>query len=170
MIQLKQFRKQKDEFFANHPQSPLTHDQKHEFQGLRYFPENPALKLEVTVQEFPVKAVVTMQTSTGELQTYQRYGRFHFIVDGQEAELTIYASDHDFFLPFTDALAGKETYGAGRYLEPHPLGKGRFLIDFNFAYNPYCVYNECWSCPIPPAENRLKVPVRAGEKNFESHP
>lgn len=170
MNQLNQFRKQKDVFYARDLQSPLTDEQKHGFKGLQCFPENPDLKLEVTVEEFPQKQVVTMQTSTGELQTYQRFGRFHFAVDGQETELTIYSSDHDFFLPFADALAGKETYGAARYLEPHPLGKGRYLIDFNYAYNPYCAYNERWSCPIPPAENRIKVPVRAGEKIFEAHP
>ncbi len=170
MNQLNQFRKQKDVFYAKDPQSPLTQEQKHDFKGLHYFPENPDLKLEVTVEEFSQKQTVTMQTSTGDIQTYQRFGRFHFTVDGQEAELTIYSSDHDFFLPFADVLAGKETYGAGRYLEPHPLGKGRYLIDFNYAYNPYCAYNERWSCPIPPAENRIKVPVRAGEKVYEAHP
>ncbi len=74
-----------------------------------------------------------------------------------------------YFLPFVDALAGKETYGAGRYLEPEPLGKGLFLVDFNLAYNPYCAYNDMWSCPISPAENHLKIPIRAGEKLFPLH-
>ena len=83
--------------------------------------------------------------------------------------LTLYAVGDEFFLPFVDSLAGKETYGAGRYLEPHRHGDGPFHIDFNYAYNPYCAYNERWSCPITPAENRLKVPIRAGEKLFESH-
>ena len=59
-----------------------------------------------------------------------------------------------------------ETYGAGRYLEPEPLEDGRFAVDFNYAYNPYCAYNELWSCPLTPFENRLRVPIRAGEKNF----
>jgi len=169
MNTLRNFRKEKDEFFANHPQSPLTHEQKHGFKGLNYFPENPDLKLEVKVEEFEKKEQITMQTSTGDVLTYDRFGRFHFIVDGQPAELTLYSSDGEFFLPFADALAGKETYGAGRYMEPHPLGKGMFLIDFNYAYNPYCAYNAHWSCPVTPAENRLKVPIRAGEKTFESH-
>lgn len=169
MNKLDQFRKDKDNFFAHYPESPLTRDQKKSFTGLHYFPENPALALEVTVEEFPEKKTITMQTSTGDEQDYQRFGRFHFTVDGQEAQLTLYSSGHDFFLPFTDSLAGSETYPAGRYLEPQPLGEGKFLIDFNYAYNPYCAYNERWSCPIPPAENRLKVPVRAGEQLFESH-
>ena len=63
-------------------------------------------------------------------------------------------------------MAGRETYPAGRYLEPEPLAGNRFLVDFNIAYNPYCAYNEKWSCPIAPAENRLKVAVRAGEMLF----
>ncbi len=169
MNELEQFRKDKDEFFAQHPHSPLTHEQKRRFQGLNYFPEDPALNLEVTVEEFPEQPEIAMQTSTGDERIYRRYGRFRFTVDGQPAELTIYASEDDFFLPFVDSQAGRQTYGAGRYLEPQPLGSGRFLVDFNYAYNPYCAYNEMWSCPLPPAENRLKLPIRAGETSFEEH-
>ena len=76
----------------------------------------------------------------------------------------LFSDPHGFFLPFADALAGKETYGASRYLEPEQLPNGRVLVDFNYAYNPYCVYNELFSCPLTPIENRLKVPIRAGEK------
>ncbi len=77
-----------------------------------------------------------------------------------------------FFLPFKDATSGRETYGAGRYLDSHRPGLqqlegGRFEIDFNYAYNPYCAYNENYRCPLPPAENWLKVPIHAGEKNFK---
>jgi hypothetical protein len=107
-----------------------------------------------------------MQTTTGGVQMYYRHGRFKFTVDGQEAELTIYRSEHGYFLPFVDSLKGVETYPAGRYLEPEELSGDRFLVDFNIAYNPYCAYNDIWSCPITPAENRLKVPIRAGEKIF----
>ncbi|MCI0552006.1 MAG: DUF1684 domain-containing protein, partial [Anaerolineae bacterium] len=87
--------------------------------------------------------------------------------DGQTAELTIYKNSRGYFLPFVDDLAGKETYSAGRYLELEKLPNGKFLVDFNLAYNPYCAYNEQWSCPITPAENRLSVAVSAGEKIFE---
>lgn len=166
--ELDTFRADKDDFFGRNPQSPLSPDQKRNFHGLNYFPENPELRLEVTVEEFPQKETIHMQTSTGDVQEYVRYGRFRFTVDGQEAELTIYQADYGFFLPFVDSLAGKETYPAGRYLEPEALPGGRFLVDFNLAYNPYCAYNDMWSCPITPAENRLKVPIRAGEKLF--HP
>ncbi len=111
--------------------------------------------------------MIAMQTSTGGVQTYNRYGRLKFEVDGQEAALTLYAGPHGFFLPFVDSLAGKETYGAGRYLEPEQLDDGKFLVDFNLAYNPYCAYNESWSCPLTPFANRLKAPIRAGEMIFD---
>lgn len=166
MSALDEFRAEKDSFFASHPQSPLTPEQKRNFRGLSYFPENPALRLETAVEPFPQQDEIVMQTSTGGAQTYTRYGRFKFEVEGQEAQLTIYASEHGFFLPFVDALAGTDTYPAGRYLEPEVLPGGKFLIDFNLSYNPYCAYNERWSCPLTPFENRLKVPIRAGEKNF----
>lgn len=169
MNKLAESRQQKDTFFAQHPESPLTLSQKQGFKGLDYFPEAPELRFEIPVERLADEQEIQMQTSTGDIQEYQRYGKIRFPVEGQTVELTIYANQHGFFLPFVDSLAGKETYPAGRYLEPEPLHDGRFLIDFNQAYNPYCAYNEQWSCPLTPFENRLKVPIRAGEKIFELH-
>ena len=169
MSGLKSFRTEKDDFFRTSPHSPLTSAQKRAFHGLRYFPENPELDLEVEIEEFLSKQAIEMQTTTGDIQTYERFGRFRLAVDGQEAWLTVYHNENGYFLPFVDSQSGKETYGAGRYLEPEELVGGRFRVDFNLAYNPYCAYNEHWSCPITPAENRLKVPIRAGEMVFEEH-
>lgn len=166
MSELTASRAEKDAFFGRHPQSPLTPQQRLGFTGLQYYPENEALRLEVKVEPLQEETPMQMQTSTGGVQTYVRHGKFKFEVDGQEAELTIYQNEHGYFLPFVDSLAGKETYPAGRYLEPEALPGNRFLVDFNLAYNPYCAYNEMWSCPITPAENRLQVPIRAGEKLF----
>lgn len=166
MNELEEFRADKDRFFASDPDSPLSHEQKHAFNGLRYFPENRALRLELAIEEFPAKETVKMQTTTGGVQAYIRYGRIRFSAEGQDVALTIFAGEDGYFLPFADGLAGTETYGAGRYLELEPAAHGRFLVDFNYAYNPYCAYNEAWSCPITPAENRLKAPIRAGEKVF----
>jgi uncharacterized protein len=176
MSDLDELRREKDEHFKNDPYSPLTPEQRQAFTGLSYFPENPALNLEVEVEPFDPPETIEMQTSTGDAQVHKRYGRFTFEVDGQPAELTLYAGEHGFFLPFVDALANQETYGAGRYLEPEYLGGLRFRVDFNLAYNPYCAYNEPywinpnvierWSCPITPFENRLKVAIRAGEKLY----
>lgn len=169
MSQLEQFRLGKDEFFRDAPESPLSPSQHREFKGLRYYDEDPALVFELDAEPFPIQDVVAMQTSTGGEAEYVRWARVTFEVDGQEAGLTLYqerGSGH-IFLPFQDANAGGETYGAGRYLEVLPLGENRVLLDFNYAYNPYCAYNDGWSCPIPPAENRLKVAIRAGEQTFE---
>ncbi len=164
MSALDEFRKAKDDFFAKDANSPLLPEQRAKFKGLSYFPENLDLRLEVEVTPFAEQDLVQLPTSTGDVKSYKRYGRFTFRVDGQEAQLTLFNSPNGYFLLFVDALAGSETYGAGRYLEPEQLGNGKFLVDFNLAYNPYCAYNEMWSCPIPPAENQVSVPIRAGEK------
>lgn len=166
MTELEMFRTEKDDFFASHPQSPLTSEQRKGFKGLSYFPENEELRLEVILEPYAEPVHFEMQTSTGDVRLFEKFGKFSFTVDGQPVELTIYRNEHGFFLPFVDSLASSETYPAGRYLEPDPLPGNRFLVDFNLAYNPYCAYNEKWSCPITPAENRLKVPIRAGEKKF----
>ncbi|HLF37549.1 MAG TPA: DUF1684 domain-containing protein [Anaerolineales bacterium] len=166
MSELELFRKEKDEFFREGHQSPLLPEQQAGFAGLSYFPENPDLRLAVEVKHLPDDEI-QIQTNTGAVQTYRRFGRFKFEVEGQPAELTILENENGYFLPFADSLAGQETYGAGRYLEPERRADGRFEVDFNLAYNPYCAYNERWSCPITPPENRLKVPIRAGERNFK---
>lgn len=168
MSDLQAFRKQKDEFFARDPHSPLSAEQKRSFAGLDYYPENAALSFEVELEPSNNHQRVQMQTSTGEIRDYHKYGTFSFEVDGQPAALTVYTSGNgDAFVPFTDATSGRETYGAGRYLELEPLGGDRFDVDFNLAYNPWCAYSPLFSCPIPPQENRLQVPIRAGEKDFK---
>lgn len=167
MTTLSQFRIAKDNYFKTDPHSPLTADQVATFQGLRYFPENEELRFELPVEELDSQEEVQVQTSTGDIQVYNRLGKIHFEVEGQSAELSIFSNEYGLFLPFVDNLAGKETYGAGRYLEPHELPDGRLLVDFNMAYNPYCAYNDLYSCPLTPWENRLKVPIRAGEKIFK---
>jgi len=170
MSHLLDFRREKDHYFAHNPHSPLLPEQRQDFQGLRYYEENPALCFEVTIEPYTggEHRTIPMQTSTGSVVDYERYGRFTFQVDGQEVALTVYmsAGNGGFFVPFMDATSGEETYSGGRYLELEPLPGGRYLVDFNMAYNPYCAYNELWTCPIPPKENRLSVPIRAGEKNF----
>ena len=102
MTQLESFRASKDQFLASQPESPLAPEQKQDFHGLCYFPENPDLRLEATIEELPQKEEIKMQTSTGDVQTYIRFGVFKFTVDGQEAQLTIYSGPHSFFLPFVD--------------------------------------------------------------------
>ncbi len=162
--QLQLQRREKDQFFKSHPQSPLTPDQQSRFSSLSYYDYNAELDITATIEPIADGRFVQIQTTTGDVRQFKRYGTFTFMVDGQEASLTIYEADYGFFLPFVDAGAGTETYPAGRYLEPEYLGNNRFHVDFNHAYNPYCAYSDGWSCPITPAENRLKVSLRAGEK------
>jgi uncharacterized protein (DUF1684 family) len=166
--ELEQFRKMKDQFFKSDASSPLTPEQRDGFSALNYFPENEALRFELDIEPLPEPEKIEMQTSTGDIQTYLRWGKVKFEVGGEKAELTLFVPQggHGYFLPFTDTTSDKETYGAGRYLDPEPLPGGKLLIDFNVAYNPYCAYNEYWSCPITPVENRLKVAIEAGEKSF----
>ncbi len=156
--ELEEFRADKDDFYAHDHRSPLPHAQQHTFKGLSYFPENKALVIKAKIDR------------KGEEQVYSRFGLVRFQVDGRPAQLTLYASagSHDLFLPFRDATSGKESYGAGRYLDLHTHGD-EVAIDFNYAYNPNCAYNPEWSCPLPPAENWLKVPIRAGEMTFSEH-
>jgi uncharacterized protein (DUF1684 family) len=72
-----------------------------------------------------------------------------------------------FFLPFKDGTTGGETYAGGRYLDPRARPDGSLVVDFNYAYNPYCAYGEGWSCPVPPVENEVTAPIEAGELAFE---
>lgn len=170
MSELTDFRKSKDEFFATDEVSPLTPEQRKNFRSLEYYAENPQLRFAVALDEFPdqEKEPTEIITSMGDSSTQTRWGKFSFSVDGQDVSLTVFRSfdGDDFFLPFADSTSGSETYGAGRYLDIVPLRDGRYLIDFNYAYNPYCAYNPHWSCPIPPPGNRLKVAILAGEKSF----
>lgn len=175
MNELTQFRAQIDNFLGQHPQSPLSPAQKAAFAGLHYYDHNEALIFEVSVDRFAAnEPPIEMETSTGDIRPYRRYGRFTFTVDGEEASLTIYSDPHghDFFLPFKDATNGADTYGAGRYLDNQRpglerIGRNQFRIDFNYAYNPYCAYSPDFSCPLPPRENWVQVPIEAGEKAFK---
>ena len=169
MTPLDHFRAQKDDFFQHDWQSPLTADQRVSFIGLKYYPENPALRLTLPIEPYADQEIIAIITSTGSAREYVKYGQFSFEVNGEVATLQVYQDPEGdyFFLPFVDATAPEETYGAGRYLDLEPIGNGEFLIDFNTAYNPYCAYNPNWSCPIPPQENRVQVRIEAGEKNFK---
>ena len=167
MSVLEHFRQEKDLFYKYDPNSPLTDEQKLVFEHLEYFPENPALDLELTLEAKEPARVVTMLTSTGDQRDYQQRGQVRFMVGDEEAVLQVFSDAYGgWFLPFVDATAPQETYGAGRYLEPEEVSPGLLHLDFNLAYNPYCAYNPRWSCPIPPFENRLKLRIEAGEKNF----
>ncbi len=174
--QLADFRAQVDDFFEHHPQSPLDWQQRQEFSGIQYYDENEDLIVEAEVKLLSAdEPLIQMSTNTGEIRTYRRWGQFSFSVDDQQATLTIYSDPHghELFMPFKDTSNGAETYGAGRYMDNHRsslqlLPNSYIEVDFNYAYNPYCAYNMGYSCPLPPSENWLAVPIRAGEKKFSA--
>ena len=169
MSELAELRRTKDEFFGRDYHSPLSKEQRKAFKGLRYFEENTDLRLALAPEVFERHDTIEIQINTGGVTQFVKWGRLSFEVDGQPVQLTLFKDEEDghFFLPFSDATSGHETYSAGRYLELEELPDGRILVDFNFAYNPYCAYNSGWSCPLTPFENRIDVPIRAGEMRFE---
>ena len=173
MTQLTNFRKQVDQFLKRHPQSPLDRRQQRKFKGLDYYKEDPNLVFEVDIRPIDDGETLEVQTSTGAVSAYKRFGKFTIEVGGESAELTIlsHLDGNSLFLPFRDATSGKETYGAGRYMDEHRpaiqyISRDRYRIDFNYSYNPYCAYSPDYSCPLPPTENWLRIPIRAGEKDF----
>lgn len=159
-----QWRDMKDEFFASNANAPLNATQQAQFEGLTYYDYNPALSLTLTVTPLDTPETVLIHTTTDELRNYDRYAHLTFKVDDEDVQLTIFKTPHGYFLPFVDANAGKETYPAGRYLDLQSDDGLTFHVDFNHAYNPFCVYSEKYSCPLTPPENRLKVAIKAGEK------
>lgn len=174
MNDLERLRAEIDQFMRLHPQSPLEPSAREQFTGLTYYDHAPELVFDVTIERYPAnEPLITMQTSTGDTRQYRRWGHFTLDVAGQTGELTIYADTYgsDLFMPFKDSTNGDETYGAGRYMDNHRPAIQRlkgdlYRIDFNFCYNPYCAYSPYFSCPLPPRENWLKLPIRAGEKDF----
>jgi uncharacterized protein len=166
-----QFRADKDEFFRTSPRSPLPVTEREDFTGLPYYSVDPSLrfddlKLEPYSGNEPVRFEIP--TSDGRLRPAERAGVFHFPLGGSTHTLTAYTfqggNGESLFVPFLDATSGTETYGAGRYLDIDQEEDGTYSLDFNLAYHPSCVYDEQFSCPLTPPENRLPVPVRAGER------
>jgi len=170
---LERERKQKNWFFAVNARSPIPPEKRDDFNGLDYYPPNPDYRIELKLHEYEEKKTLKMATTSGEEQEYIRWGEFQFKLDGKEHRLHAYKRDpkeQRLFVPFRDATSGKETYGAGRYLDLEPkrhyVDEGKWILDFNESYNPFCAYNKAYTCPLTPPENWLDSSVRAGEKKY----
>ena len=167
---LTRFRKEKDEFFRAGDDSPLPTGQRGFFTGLRYFDPDPSLRFETRLKRYSNPASVMMTTSKGTRQLFNRVGYFEFSLDGEPTKVQAFQSaereDPSIFIPFRDGTSGKDSYGAARYLDLEVEHDDSYALDFNNAYNPYCAYSEDYVCPLPPQENWLSVPVRAGEKKY----
>ncbi len=165
-------RLEKDEYFRNSYQSPLGHGQEHNFKGLKYFDYSDTFKVAAVFGKKPVLKSIKMETSKGHEEEYLHYGQFDFEIDSKKLTLQAYKPVHlhgeeTLFIPFRDGTSGKETYGAGRYLDLREINGNSYVIDFNLTYNPFCVYSEDYVCPLPPKDNWLKTEIRAGEKDYK---
>jgi uncharacterized protein (DUF1684 family) len=160
---------EKDRFMRESSESPVLPDQRANFPDLPYFPTNQEYRVPSVLNVMPAGDILDMQTSTGQRRKMQRIGALEFTLKGETLKLTAFAEASDkalrrLFVPFGDRTNGTETYQGGRYLDLERTATGIYDLDFNRAYHPFCVFNATYDCPIPPRENRLTVPIRAGEK------
>jgi len=165
--------------FSDAEKSPLLEEDLKTFKGLDFFEINEKYKVEAEFELTPEAPIIEMQTNTERIPLFKKYGIARFTIDGQPLELSIYKEQNigasfeitdELFLPFNDATNGISTYGGGRYIELgiSEIRSKTIVIDFNRAYNPYCVYNEKFSCPIPPSENNLPIEIPVGIKAYKN--
>jgi uncharacterized protein (DUF1684 family) len=188
---LLRFRAQKDDLFAHHPQSALSVEARRLFTGLKYFPYEPTLRVEALMEpvaetEMPGERSGPNTGGHAPATGLRPAALVRFALNNLPLELVVYWIDvygGGLFLPFRDATCPEESYGGGRYLFDTVKGSnfttidnhkdvgwgyegGRIILDFNYAYNPSCAYDDRWVCPLAPKENRLPVPIPAGERKF----
>jgi uncharacterized protein (DUF1684 family) len=157
----------KDELFKSRT-DPIPDGRKAELLPLAYFPIDPDYDVPATLEPTDDPTVFEVPTSAGTPRKMRKAGTLVFSLKGQPLRITAF---HDLTTPanhlsvmFSDLTSGTETYAAGRYLDLDQNATGFYELDFNRAYNPYCYYNAGYECPYPPPENRLKIPIRAGER------
>lgn len=178
---LEHIRKHRQEInreFADTATSPLTDDGLAHFEGLDFYPPDPAWVVEATFVLNPDPEPFEMETTTSRRPVYVKYGEAYFTLDGERHVLEIYQSEkamqmEEFreylFLPFKDLTNGEGSYGGGRFIDLKIPEGDKIIIDFNKSYNPYCAYNHKYSCPVPPEANHLNIPVPAGVKAYDNH-
>ena len=170
--EIEKSREEKDRFMRNAPESPFANSID-EYAGLKYYPADIKYRIMASLQPIEQKKSVMLATNDGKEQHYIEYAYAEFNLDGVTNRLLILEtadigpSRGKLFLAFGDETSAVETYGAGRYLDlTKTPGSSTIKLDFNLAYNPYCAYNETYSCPLPPRENILTIPILAGEKMY----
>ena len=174
---LTQHRAEKDSLFRTAVWSPIKEQEKNSFQGLNYYEYNGELRFSGPIHYYDNPQPTRIYaTKTGDVRPANTFGYFPFEYKGIEYRLEILkmyskndTSQTFLFLGFTDETTGNETYGAGRYIDMEENSENHYIVDFNYAYNPYCAYNEKYSCALPPAKNKLSFRVIAGEKIYQEH-
>jgi len=168
-------RREKDKDFIKAENSPLDEISKKSFRGLNYFPVSEKYRVKARLQFYDNPDTILMKTTTDRLPQYLVYAKATFTLDGKQLELTVYRNvslmkkkgyEDYLFVPFRDLTTGEKSYGGGRYVDARIPEGTDFVIDFNRAYNPYCVYSKRYSCPVPPDGNYLEIAIEAGEKNY----
>jgi hypothetical protein len=138
------------------------------FSGIEHFPINEAYRVEARLEAYESPREVAVPTELGQDATYLAPGILHFNIDGEEVKLEPYFSgteNENYFLIFRDATSAVTTYGAGRFLYSSAVDEsGTTVLDFNLAYSPPCAFTPFATCPLPPPQNWLQVPIEAGEK------
>ncbi|HAF47250.1 MAG TPA: hypothetical protein DCG83_06165 [Cryomorphaceae bacterium] len=177
-IEVLKYQQELDDFYTDSTTSPLTREELAAFHGHEFFRYNPEMAVEAQVQVLENEPWFSMATSSGVSREYRRHAKATFELRGQTLELFLYQSkrlmameeyrDH-LFLPFMDKTTGVSTYGTGRFMDITKPEGTTMLLDFNYAYNPYCAYTDGYSCPITPKENYIDVEVNAGIKGPEGH-
>jgi hypothetical protein len=170
---VKRFRETRDKAFRNAGETPLTNEDFLKFKGLEYFDPDKQFAVRAKLEKTSDEQIFMMPTTVGTTRKYFKYGALKFDLGGKSFSLNVYRSESSakkngsLFVPFRDLTNGKETYGAGRYLDIKIPSGDETILDFNFAYNPSCAYgNDQFSCTIPPKENFLQTEIKAGEKIF----
>ena len=146
-----------------------------EYKGLKYFPVDLAYRYELSLVPNPKREPVVIMSTQGSPRHGIRAGWFDFAVNGARARLEVTrllepgVGENDLSVFFRDATSGKESYGFGRYVDPVKQPNGKYIVDFNMAYNPACAFSDFYNCPVPPKENTLRVGIRAGEMDSHYH-
>lgn len=171
-----EFQKELNESFKDPETSPLPDRYRKDFETLAFFEPDTSYVVKARFVRTPDAVPFLNPTTTGRKTEEVVYGIAHFTLNGKEHQLEVYQSlglldqegyEDYLFLPFLDDTNGNETYGGGRYIDLSIPDGDTLVIDFNKAYNPYCVYNKKYSCPLVPRQNYLRTNVRAGVKDFK---
>jgi uncharacterized protein (DUF1684 family) len=158
----------KDSLLRGDPASPLPAQARAAFAGLSYFAPDPQYRLVGELSLYGRRQRIMVPTNKGQALPMEKYGRLQAQFQGKAFWLEVYRSLENGQLEvfFKDPTNGVQTYGGGRYAPIAELGQGRYLLDFNMSYNPYCAYNSSYVCPLPPPQNHLGIPILAGEKAY----
>jgi len=167
--------------FKDASKSPLKNKDLKSFKGLDFFPVDSSYIITASIKKTPDTPFLGMATNTDEKSYYRKFGMLTFTLKGKEMQLTLYESLEEsenpvfedyLFLPFTDETSGGDSYGGGRYMDVFKSNintNGTLELNFNNTYNPYCAYNDDYSCPLTPRNNHLSMEILAGVKDFKKH-